>query len=588
MKLNCHFHGAKHATPVPVLCRAVHVPLYDGGCLHSQRYALPPVTPYDGPDPKAFLPVQIAGEVIAGISVSDAAFKAVFDLAPEAISLARLHDGVILEVNTEWQALTGFAREEVVGRTALDIGFWPDARTREGLITAMRQHSRISDTEVSLRMRDGALRLVRMTASVVQVGAQSLILSYFRDITAHRMAQEALRVGERVLEETNEKLNRQVKLYHLTESVANVGYWAHYPGDPVVHLSAGYAMLAGFGDQRSVLLEDHVRRVLPEDRVVFESAMQAMDGRTIEYRWRHPSGNILWMRSRMYRQIEQGMVRANMGVVQEVSAEKAALQATHDQLSFIQRITGRAPGMLFEFQTWSNERLEFHFASAGSVELLGVGPDALRADVNHLFRRIERRDVTRLVQEALVAARAGAHWQSEFLTRPLQGVSRWLLINALPDVQPDGSILWCGAITDITSQKEALARLQDSEARFRSLTELSSDWYWEQDANFRFVRVDGNLENSKALPAPNYVGKTRWESGAQGVSEEAWSRHRAQLEAHAVFHDFEMQRQRTDGTWMWVTLSGAPILDAQGQFKGYRGTGRDISARKRAEGRAHV
>jgi len=515
--------------------------------------------------------------------VSDAVFKAVFDLAPEAISLARLGDGVIVEVNAEWQALTGFSRAEVLGRTALDIGFWPDAQSRESVVAAIRHNARIRDAEVSLRMRDGALRSVRMKASLIQMGDEPLILTYFRDVTADLRAREAVRAGERVLEETNEKLNWQVKLYHLTESVANVGYWALYPDAPVVHMSAGYAMLTGFGDTRTAPLVDHLRGLLPEDRAAFEAAMQAMDGRTIEYRWRHPSGSILWLRSRMYRHLEHGVVRANMGVVQEVSAEKAALQATRDQLSFIQRITSRAPGMLFEFQTWADTRLEFHFASAGALELLGVTPDALRADVNHLFRRVEREDVPRLIQAARAALDAGTHWQSEFLTRPLDGVSRWLLINAVPDVQPDGSVLWCGAITDISAQKEALARLQESEARFRSLTALSSDWYWEQDENFRFVRVDGNRDNVLAVPSFNYLGKTRWESGAQGVSEEGWARHRADLSAHAVFHDFEMQRLRADGNLMWVTLNGAPIFDAQGNFKGYRGTGRDISARKRAE-----
>jgi len=92
--------------------------------------------------------------------------------------------------------------------------------------------------------------------------------------------------------------------------------------------------------------------------------------------------------------------------------------------------------------------------------------------------------------------------------RPLAGEPRWLLINAAPDVQPDESVLWYGAITDITSQKEALARLQESEARFRSLTELSSDWYWEQDAAFRFVRFDGSPQIAGALPTQSYLGKT--------------------------------------------------------------------------------
>jgi PAS domain-containing protein len=125
------------------------------------------------------------------------------------------------------------------------------------MLSTLRRHARISDAQANLRMRSGAIRQVRMSASVVHVGEQPLILSYFRDVTAYRMAQEALRAGERELEESNAKLNRQAKLYHLTESVASVGYWAHYPGEQVVHMSAGYAFLAGFAEQRTATLAEH-------------------------------------------------------------------------------------------------------------------------------------------------------------------------------------------------------------------------------------------------------------------------------------------------------------------------------------------
>ena len=50
-----------------------------------------------------------------------------------------------------------------------------------------------------------------------------------------------------------------------------------------------------------------------------------------------------------------------------------------------------------------------------------------------------------------------------------------------------------------------------------------------------------------------------------------------------MFHNFEIQRRKPSGEWMWVSVSGEPIFDKQGQFAGYRGIGRDITAQKRAE-----
>jgi diguanylate cyclase (GGDEF)-like protein len=67
------------------------------------------------------------------------------------------------------------------------------------------------------------------------------------------------------------------------------------------------------------------------------------------------------------------------------------------------------------------------------------------------------------------------------------------------------------------------------------------------------------------------------------VDDKLWREHRAQLQAHEVFHNFEIQRRKPSGEWMWVSVSGEPIFDKQGQFAGYRGIGRDITAQKRAE-----
>ena len=136
---------------------------------------------------------------------------------------------------------------------------------------------------------------------------------------------------------------------------------------------------------------------------------------------------------------------------------------------------------------------------------------------------------------------------------------------------------------DVTDYLGTLQALRESEARWRSLTHLSSDWYWEQDADFRFVRFDGSAERAQNLPDEMHYGLARWELPHTAVAEGQWRKHRQQLEAHEVFHDFEMQRTTSDGTLVWVSISGEPIFDAEGRFTGYRGVARNITERKAAE-----
>src|SRR5205085_877686 len=82
----------------------------------------------------------------------------------------------------------------------------------------------------------------------------------------------------------------------------------------------------------------------------------------------------------------------------------------------------------------------------------------------------------------------------------------------------------------------------------------------------------------------------RWDQPALNIDEGGWAAHRAQLERHEPFRDFELERPAPEGGSRWISLSGEPVFDEHGAFAGYRGVGSDITARKRAEAelrRAH-
>jgi PAS domain S-box-containing protein len=85
------------------------------------------------------------------------------------------------------------------------------------------------------------------------------------------------------------------------------------------------------------------------------------------------------------------------------------------------------------------------------------------------------------------------------------------------------------------------------------------------------------------MEASTHIGKARWDIPAPNLTEADWARHRAQLERHEPFYDFEIRRPDRDGRAHWAAVSGRPIFDEGGRFKGYRGVGRDITDRKLAE-----
>jgi diguanylate cyclase (GGDEF)-like protein/PAS domain S-box-containing protein len=133
---------------------------------------------------------------------------------------------------------------------------------------------------------------------------------------------------------------------------------------------------------------------------------------------------------------------------------------------------------------------------------------------------------------------------------------------------------------DISERLASENALRESEERFRSLTELSSDMYWEQDEQFRFTSMSGTGServNVKTSPA---IGKKRWEQNYVNMTADQWAEHMALLEAHNPFRDMELCRLDESGKKVWISISGEPVFDSSGAFRGYRGVSKDISERK--------
>lgn len=137
-------------------------------------------------------------------------------------------------------------------------------------------------------------------------------------------------------------------------------------------------------------------------------------------------------------------------------------------------------------------------------------------------------------------------------------------------------------IGQFLQRKNAESVLRESEARFRSLTKLSSDWYWEQDAQLRFIRQEGRHSSRDQKAFEEELGKTFWDIGFD--LEEGWDAHRAKLETHQPFQDIIMRRLLSDGLH-YARVSGEPIFDSENRYIGYRGVGRDITEQKRSEER---
>ncbi len=172
-------------------------------------------------------------------------------------------------------------------------------------------------------------------------------------------------------------------------------------------------------------------------------------------------------------------------------------------------------------------------------------------------------------------------------TKP-DGTRVYLSINGKPVFDANGVFLgYRGTGTDITDRVLMAQALADGESRFRDFAAASSDWFWEMDADLRFTYISAEIERVAGLPAEWHYGKRREEVGIPDVSAETWTEHLAALEARQPFKDFAYRRRGSKGD-VWMRISGVPIFDENGTFKGYRGTGSDLTEQYKAQQRAEL
>jgi PAS domain S-box-containing protein len=121
-----------------------------------------------------------------------------FHTSPDPITLSRLDDGRYLEVNEAFLRFLGYPREEVIGRTAFDLGLWTDLAQREAVVARLRSGEPLRNLELSFRVRSGQERQVLFSADVLELQGERCLVAFSRDITERRQLEQQLRQAQKM------------------------------------------------------------------------------------------------------------------------------------------------------------------------------------------------------------------------------------------------------------------------------------------------------------------------------------------------------------------------------------------------------
>jgi diguanylate cyclase (GGDEF)-like protein/PAS domain S-box-containing protein len=334
------------------------------------------------------------------------------------------------------------------------------------------------------------------------------------------------------------------------------------------------------GEKSGFHLNEWLAFIHPDDRArlrpEFVRVKEERASYQFEYRIVRSDGSIRWMMgSGVPRMSDAGDFIGYVGTIIDVSTQHEVLEKLAKSEEAHRLLTENSSDLISHHE--ANTGL-FWYASPSITRLLGYEATELANLSVYSLMSIEdaqaiREEVRRQVEYCSPSTLV------EFRIRAKNGSHYWLgtKLKVLKSTLNGENTGVVAVSRDITAEREAREKLLNSEERFRSLTELSSDWYWETDTEGRFTSISAAIEQIYGLVARNLIGQTRLDRLVRqddpGIRE-----YIEKTSARQPFKDITYSAHRSQPPEpCHVRISGEPFFQ-NGQFKGYRGTGRDVTA----------
>ena len=211
-------------------------------------------------------------------------FAKIFHFNPESVQINRLSDDKFLEINQGFTNLTGYTREDVIGRTSSEINIWESPEERNRFLNEMQITGNVSNFEATFRMKDNRLRAGQISAGIIEVNGEKCILAVTREISDHARSLISLRESEEKFRFIAERSTDIISLLDVEGAY--------------IYVSPACKPLLGYKPEEMVgrNLLDYIH---PEDKTLVGYVLKQLDIideiQPLHYRVKTIDGNYLWM-----------------------------------------------------------------------------------------------------------------------------------------------------------------------------------------------------------------------------------------------------------------------------------------------------
>jgi PAS domain S-box-containing protein len=337
----------------------------------------------------------------AQIRESEERFRTAFMTGADAFYIATLNEGVILEVNDCFQEVFGYSREEVIGKTSLQLGLYADPADRARMVSELKSKGSVRNLEISARRRGGELFPLLMSVNLLQENGGQIVLGVLRDITERERA-------ERALIESEER-------YRTLFENAPVGIYRTTPEGRIVAVNPALAKMLGYSSVTKLIGRDlNAGDFQPQyPRSHFMALMEERGEVTgLESTWRKEDGGTVYVRenARAIRD-DSGKILYYEGTVEDITENK---QAEAEHLRLVTAIEQSAEAVVITDTAGTIEYVNPAFTRITGYsreEALGKNPRILKSGKHE----------PALYQQLWATVLKGEIWHGEIINRRKDG-----------------------------------------------------------------------------------------------------------------------------------------------------------------------
>jgi len=444
-------------------------------------------------------------------SQSEDKFSRVFYASPSLEAISEFRTGVFLEVNDKFVKTTGYAREEIIGRSARDLGFFLDSDARERMADALLTNETVQDVEAKIRTRSGEIRIMSFSGERIEIAGQDLLFSQAIDITDRKAAESSLL-------ENQLQLTNAMDLAHLVKWEYDIAsdlftfndrFYALY--GTTASREGGYQMSSGTY-ARTFVHPDDAHFVAEE----VKSALESKDPRfssQLEHRIVRRDGEVRHIVVRIAGIMgPSGKIARTYGANQDITDRIKAENALKESEARFRTLFEISPDGI----VLTDLEGRIHFASPAAQKMFRV-PSPDEATGTMIFDWLDpeyheqaREAIARLLlgkEQSMNTYRVRRRDGELFFIETSYGI--------IPDANghPDGFMI---ILRDITERQHSQCILAESEEKFRNLFEKMAEGFALHEIvcdgsggaiDYRFLDINPAFERLTGLKREDILGE---------------------------------------------------------------------------------